>query len=189
MPSAVIVGCVGGTMSVGGDDAMASSSASRAASAPLPRLAAFLVVTSRAASAVVMRKGTLTDANTRRSASSRRCPTTLIAGSASKSSAGPARSRPVMTIVREPWPSTGVRIVSMRPFNCGAPSMDSTTESPTFTERRSTSHVVCRSREYHSAKVNGDPGVSMSSVMAYSSHTSSSTPDDASVSLTSWSVV
>ena len=152
-----------------------------AASVAVPR-APWLrrVVVSRAASAVVMRTGSPTPAKTRCNACSSGMPVSVSVGSASQSSAGPARSRPEMTMRASPWPSAPVSIFSMRPLSCAAPSMPTTTESSALTPRRSAAQVVPFVSDDHSPKVNALPAWSMSIVIAYSSHTSGARPEAAS---------
>ena len=115
----------------------------------------------------------------------------VIDGDTSQSIAGPARSRPPITSVTPPRPPPAF-IVSMRPFNCAAPSMVRSTLSPSFAVRRRRSHVVRRSPVIapetgslrQNANVHGFPAWSMSSVTTYSSHTSTMSPSVASISST-----
>ena len=98
-------------------------------------------------------------------------------GSASKSIAGPARSRPERITVAPSLRLASVRMVSMRPVSCVALSMDSETSSPARTRVLMMSQVVRRAALRKNANVHALPDCSMSRVMTYSSHTSMAVPD------------
>ena len=112
---------------------------------------------------------------------------TVKVGSASKSIAGPARSRPDRITVAPLRRSASVRIDSTRPVSWQALSIDSATSSPRRTVRLITSHVVRRAALRKNANVQAFPGESISSEITYSSHTSISVPLVHSTRSTTWS--